>query len=367
MLTDVLVCGGGPGGLAAAIACRMRGFDVTVVECAVPPVDKACGEGLFPDALAALDELGVDLNKIPGGRFHGIRFMEHDRAAEARFRSGTARGMRRTHLHTALHARSHDLGVGHLWQTTVLGLSMNESHIVAETTRGPIKARWCIGADGLNSRVRLWAALEGDSRCTKRIGLRTHLQVAPWSDCVEVYWGERGQAYVTPTAPNEISLAVVTSGRYKSIHSALEEFPTLAERIAGADRTSSERGAATVNRALKRVTNRRVALLGDASGSVDALTGAGLGLAFRQALALANALGSGDLQSYEAANRAILRRTQWIARGLLLLDAHPALRRATFGAFRLSPQLFQSLLEFHAGESGTAKTHEPIALSQADV
>ena len=57
--TDVFVIGGGPAGLAAAIAARMRGFDVTVADGARPPIDKACGEGLMPETLAALQELGV--------------------------------------------------------------------------------------------------------------------------------------------------------------------------------------------------------------------------------------------------------------------------------------------------------------------
>ena len=50
---DVFVIGGGPAGLAAAIAARERGLDVVVADCAVPPVDKACGEGIMPVGLAA--------------------------------------------------------------------------------------------------------------------------------------------------------------------------------------------------------------------------------------------------------------------------------------------------------------------------
>ena len=46
--TDVFVIGGGPAGLAAAIAARGRGFRVLVADGAQPPIDKACGEGLLP-------------------------------------------------------------------------------------------------------------------------------------------------------------------------------------------------------------------------------------------------------------------------------------------------------------------------------
>ena len=41
--TDVFVIGGGPAGLATAIAARQRGFDVVVADGAQPPIDKPCG------------------------------------------------------------------------------------------------------------------------------------------------------------------------------------------------------------------------------------------------------------------------------------------------------------------------------------
>jgi menaquinone-9 beta-reductase len=42
--TDVFVIGGGPAGLAAAIAARAKGLRVTVADGGVPPIDKPCGE-----------------------------------------------------------------------------------------------------------------------------------------------------------------------------------------------------------------------------------------------------------------------------------------------------------------------------------
>src|SRR5260370_16538300 len=71
---DVLVVGGGPAGLAAAIAARKKGFRVIVADGAKPPITKACGEGLLPDAVAALGGLGVALRETDGCAFRGIRF-----------------------------------------------------------------------------------------------------------------------------------------------------------------------------------------------------------------------------------------------------------------------------------------------------
>ncbi len=62
---DVLVVGGGPAGMACAIAAAGHGLHVEVVDAMKPPIDKACGEGLMPDSLEALAAVGfTDLDRI---------------------------------------------------------------------------------------------------------------------------------------------------------------------------------------------------------------------------------------------------------------------------------------------------------------
>ena len=53
---DVAVVGAGPIGLAAAIEARLAGLSAVVIEPRSFPIDKACGEGLMPGAVAALLE-----------------------------------------------------------------------------------------------------------------------------------------------------------------------------------------------------------------------------------------------------------------------------------------------------------------------
>ena len=66
---------------------------------------------------------------------------------------------------------------------------------------------------------------------------------------------------------------------------------------------STERGAVTSSRKFNAVYRGRVALVGDASGSVDAITGEGLCLAFRQASTLAEAIEYGDMAKYQQKHR----------------------------------------------------------------
>lgn len=353
--TEVVVCGGGPAGLAAAIACRMQGLAVVALENGSPPIDKACGEGLLPEALTSLAELGVELGGVQTAPFRGIRFIEAGAAdVQAAFRNGLARGVRRRVLHQALTERAKQIGVELRWTTKVLGVSEDLHGVKIKTPSGVLRGRWCVGADGAASQVRRWAGLESGSPPRKRIGLRRHFAVAPWSDSMEVHWGGSGQAYVTPTSSGEVSVAVIARRRYRSLADALGEFPLLAERLDGRGCTSEERGAVTCNRSFRAVATRRVVLVGDASGSVDAISGAGLGLAFQQALALAEAVRNNNLSTYQGAHRAIRQRPMLVARSLLLLDRFPDLRRIAMASFRRNPRLFERMLAIHTGATPLA-------------
>src|SRR6476620_5472642 len=100
--TDVFVIGGGPAGLAAAIAARRRGLNVTLADASHPPIDKACGEGIMPDAMAAAAQLGIEIPADAGFPFRGIRFAGPTHSVSGRFPQGEGRGIRRTVLHSLL-------------------------------------------------------------------------------------------------------------------------------------------------------------------------------------------------------------------------------------------------------------------------
>jgi 2-polyprenyl-6-methoxyphenol hydroxylase-like FAD-dependent oxidoreductase len=89
---DVLIIGGGPAGLAAAIALRQKGFNCTVVDALEPPINKVCGEGLMPDALHSLRALGIEIREEEGYPFRGIRFANRADRVEAWSRPAELRG-----------------------------------------------------------------------------------------------------------------------------------------------------------------------------------------------------------------------------------------------------------------------------------
>jgi flavin-dependent dehydrogenase len=343
--TDVFVVGGGPAGLAAAIAARRRGFRVMLADPVRPPIDKVCGEGLMPDGVAAMHELGAGFSAADAVSFRGIRFLESSASAEACFPSGGGVGVRRTTLHRVLLERADQAGVDMLWGSPIAGIGPEGVSLGART----IPCRWIIGADGENSRVRSWAGLGSAARTRRRFGFRRHYRVAPWTDLMELYWGDAFQVYVTPVAFDEVCVAVTSNNPHFRLADALGRLPDLAARLGRAVSLGAERGAVSASRRLDAVWRDRVALVGDASGSVDAITGQGLRLAFRQALALADALVAEDLAQYEADHRRLLRRAGLMAGLMLSIGGRRRLRNRALHALAAHPTLFSRLLAAHAG------------------
>ena len=336
-MVDVFVIGGGPAGLTSAIALRRKGLRVVVADACRPPIDKACGEGLMPDGLAALGRLGVSIPNAGSFPFRGIALVNGPDRAEAHFPGGAAAlGVRRTTLHHVLVEQAAREGVEMMWGTNVSNI-------------GQIPARFIVGADGSASRVRSWAGLEASWRNRRRFGFRRHYRVRPWTDCMEIHWGPGCQIYATPVAPDEVCIALISKDPKLRLDDALPAFPRLRRLLDSGEILNTERGSITATRRLRRVYRGNVVLAGDASGSVDAITGEGLCLAFQQSAALADAVAAGDLRQYARQHRRLSRRPTWMADFMLMLGESRRTRSRAIRTLAANPDLFARMLAVHLG------------------
>lgn len=299
----------------------------------------------MPDSIAAAARIGITLPEDEGFRFRGICFHGEGRSVAADFPEGSGVGFRRTKLHGHLVRLAGQAGVELLWNTTVTGIERDAVH----TTGGSFSTRWIVGADGARSRVRRWAGLDGFSRNSQRFAYRRHFAVKPWTEFVEIYWGDACQIYVTPVSAGEVCVAVISRTPESRLAEALRGFPLLEARLCDALPSSSERGAITATARLCAVARDRVALIGDASGGVDAITGEGLCQAFQQSEALASALAADDLSCYGAQHRRIALRPALMADFMLTMDRWPAVRRRALSAMAGHPPCFAGLLAGHVG------------------
>lgn len=321
-------------GLATALYAARAGLSVAILEPRSGPVDKACGEGLMPGALEELARLGVT---AAGHPISGIRYLDGRGSAEAAFRSGLGRGVRRTELHAALGAAVEAAGV------PVYPRPVGEVKQLADRVRaGGLEARYLAAADGLHSTVRRQVGLDFGSSGVPRFGLRQHYSVAPWTDRVEVYWGPGLEAYVTPVAGDLVGVALLTSRRAPYAEQ-LGAFPSLRERLP-TEAVTSTRGAGPLRQRSRARVAGRVLLAGDAAGYVDALTGEGIAVGFASARALVDCVKDDTPAAYERQWVQLSRRYRWITEALLRARAHPPTARLIVPAAERLPRVFAAVV-----------------------
>ncbi|KDE98909.1 monooxygenase [Mycolicibacterium aromaticivorans JS19b1 = JCM 16368] len=337
-MIDLLVAGGGPAGLVTALHAARAGLKVTVVERRRAPIDKACGEGMMPYAVGQLDKLGIVL---PGKPFRGITYFDAARRVDAPFRSGPGMGVRRTALHTALTDAVQAAGVD------VVDARIGSITQDAESVQcGPFRARYLAAADGLHSPIRRSLGLSRPSGGSRRWGLRRHVRIAPWSDRVEVYWGDGAEAYVTPVADDCVGIAILTA-QQGSFESRLAEFGALRERVNGCSH-GPERAAGPLRQRVAGRRAGRVLLVGDAAGYVDALTGEGLGIAFGGAELLVNCVLAERPGNYDRQWRRMSRRYRLLTAGLLQAVEFGPTRSAVVPAAAALPSAFGKIVNLLA-------------------
>lgn len=334
-MRDLLIAGGGPIGLATALYAARAGLDVVIREPRTGPIDKACGEGLMPGAVAALRDLTVEPEGCP---LRGIRYLDAGHTAEAAFGAEPGLGVRRTVLQQALARRVEAAGV-----TTearpVREVVNAADHVLVDGA--PV--RHLIAADGLHSRVRRALGLDRPPARSRRFGQRCHIEMEPWTSYVEVHWSPVGEAYVTPVGPWQVGVAVLSSDR-RPLAELLGEFPLLAARIDGRVR-SRPRGAGPLRQRSKRRVAGRVLLVGDAAGYIDAITGEGIAIGMAQARAAVDAVAAGTPSRYEGAWRRIGRRHSALTSGLVMTTRLPVVRRHIVHSASVAPSVFAAAVD----------------------
>lgn len=340
---DAVVVGGSVAGSTAARELARRGLRVALVDKARFPRPKACGEGLLPHGVAALREMGVEVDGCP---VRGLRFVSPSGVtAEADFPGGPGLVVRRDRFDERLfRAAAGTPGV-----TAFEGTPY-------DADRFP--ARWVVGADGARSQFHRRPEFQAAPPALRRVGLSTHVRGLDIDrDRGEVLLHDTGEVYVAPSDGEEALVSCLfrqdaLPDRRTNEDRVLERLlsmEVLKGRTRGIAFTSPVLAVAPLGLRVGAVVSGNTLLVGDAAGAPDPVTGEGMSLALLSARAAAEAIVAGTPRDYERQRRRLAAGSDWMGRWLLRATHYPAIADRVVGSLVAHPELFSKLLEIAVG------------------
>lgn len=352
---DVLVIGAGPAGSSVARLLARRGFAVALADQKEFPRHKPCGEFLSPQCQPVLADMGLDglLQRVRAHRVQGMQLAHGRHAAHGRFRrladrlQSPAHGfaVRRERFDAALVDEARAAGVHWLPRHRCVGVLRRGNVVRGARLCDPdgdersVSARFVLAADGVRSPIAAEVGLQRRQGWLDQFALVAHFRGVPALDHAEVHLLRAGFFAGTTVDDGCFALNLVVPRRSLQhrppgdldafVAAHLERAPLLAERLAAAQRLAGWRGCGPFAFRTTRQWLPGLALVGDAAGYVDPLTGEGIYFALLGASLLAPAIdraiteparAADALSAYAAARHrelaARLGAARWLQRGL---------------------------------------------------
>jgi geranylgeranyl reductase family protein len=287
---DILVIGAGPAGASAAYRLARAGFDVLVVDKADFPRDKPCAGGLTIKTLALLPySIGPIIEAATRDMAFGRKSAAGLDVRTFPSQDYTCAFVVRRDFDAFNHTKMLEAGARFVCNAELSAISQSEDGVTASFGETNINARYLIGADGANSRVR---RLLGGSRPEQGFAVeglipRSALSSSP---AMEFVFGTspRGYGWVFPKR-DHVNVGLYNSDRsYPLSKAALRDYAR--ERL-GTDQVEDIVGFPMGFGARRmRLTQGRVLLSGDAAGTCEPLLGEGLHNAIASGQSAADAI-----------------------------------------------------------------------------
>jgi geranylgeranyl reductase family protein len=297
---DVAIVGAGPAGCSSAITLAQLGYEVVLIDRAIFPREKLCGDFVNPINWPVLQQLDVSEDVLDRRHAKITRFLitSADGAqATSPLPSAGGRqfglGLRRYDLDHALLERAKSLAVTVNEGSRVKTIAKHSRGWTVEIERGgeraSLRAKLLVGADGRNSPLARRLGLVA-GRQSGFVGFQIQLtQVSGVRDSVEIHQFAGGYAGLVRVDEDTVNLGFTVNqsllGKPVSYPSLRQNFlcgnPFLRESLASGEPASELRSVWPVYFKARRCFGEGFILVGDAARVTEPVTGQGIFLALR--------------------------------------------------------------------------------------
>jgi flavin-dependent dehydrogenase len=388
---DIIVAGAGVAGASSAIFLGQEGYRVLLLDRAVFPRHKTCGEGIMPEGVAILESMGF----LPGvwergaGRARGLRFCSQAGVcAQADFPAvhgepAYSAVIRRYELDQLLVERAKGMPAVTVREGFTVTGAIEDGGVIqgvtghatgkpdrVESFRAPLT----VGADGMHSRFHGRYGIEREVWPRQRWGVTGHLRgVENLGPYIEVLFQKDSEIYMAPLAGGLALVAILAEKRAmgafrgnlgQAYHDFLKATPGLAERIRDSEVVPPVGALGPLGFTVRPVFRPGLLLVGDSAGFLDPITGEGMTLALKCARAAVpiarRAFDRGDfgpetLGAYAAERARAVEDVRQLTRLMLDLSRFPWLVDRAIRRLSVDERLFQKLLGIVSGTNRYAE------------
>ncbi|MBA3961833.1 MAG: geranylgeranyl reductase family protein [Chthoniobacterales bacterium] len=330
---DVAIVGSGPAGASCAAFCASAGLKTLVIERAIFPREKVCGDCLNPTCWPVLERLGVaqQVRSAPHGKLSSVEFISvSGRSVTAPLPEGENAeiAIKRSVLDDLLLRRARSLGAEVREGETLLAAQREGETWNLSTKNFSERAKFLVAADGRNSTVARLCRLM-PRKGPDRVALQTHVPLpSGFGERVVLQLVREGYSGQAPVGDGLLNLCLVSQPN------DLPAIRRWAERKFAISTEHPWRTIAPLARAALPVSNPGLLLVGDAARVVEPFTGEGIYYALRSGELAAEAIAAVDLARYQRAHRHLYAGRLWVNALARAAVEHP---RLTSALFRLLP------------------------------
>jgi 2-octaprenyl-6-methoxyphenol hydroxylase len=350
LTAQVVVVGGGPAGLSAAIALAGAGIETVLVAGRARPSDNRT-TALLASSVTALDTLGVwEHCRADAAALQVMRLIDDSarllRAPEVRFAADEigleafGHNIENRYLLAALDTRAGRLAALTIIAEDAAAVISDDDHVTVQfAIAAPVAARLAIGAEGRRSLCRAAARIETEGWSYPQTALTcTFAHSRPHDGISTEFHTEAGPFTLVPLPGRRSSLVCVTDPAEAPRLSALpdadlgEEIERRSHSIVGKITLEPGRGVfpLTVETA-RSFAARRIALVGEAAHVIPPIGAQGLNLGLRDAATICELVVAAGREGEDIGGTALTAR-------------YDAMRRADVGSRTLAVDLLNRSL-----------------------